>query len=996
MINKYFYYLLSVVTILFLPLVSIGQLCGGGDFTSVTATSTGGGAGTCEDPYECIVTYDICWDLTEFNEQALNWAHGVSISGLPAGATVAAGATGEQPTSDGNPNEWIFIDPGCTNTLLGIVSGPGFYVDYDTDPVIAGFQGDGDPCNNFGDEGNSGATVAVPEVFDGSTGTMIDLEPFCFTITINSCDVADCWRPQINLTGDGETGNHVIPDPACATTNFVPTMMGPNNDGTVCWADVCPTPVFTDNGPVEAGNDVILTGDGSMCGLDGQGGDNGMILDFYVYAPGGIPATAPAGYGTPVPPGAESQNPAGGFIGSGALDCTAVPNQLQCSFTDLEVVTFDIGCDGTVTFATDGLLTCPEDVTLTFFAYVYDYTKNCNGNTTTEYRSNCDVLRFDVDVTAPVAPLACESTVDFTGVYDAASGDINFAAGVNCDLDGSTGPNGHVVDLYVYAPGGVEGEAPAGFMVDLTNYTESANPGGGFSGVVDCALNPDQITCRNPELTIAEFNVDCSSMVAYTPLGNSCEDRIITFYAVVFDFTQNCDGDTDLEYASNCDPVRYDVLVPGNILPDFEFTTNTACHGDDLVLDAGADCSGIDGNGGTNRVVVDLYLYENAAGDPARAPVGFENTIDVSSPTESENASNGILTVSLNGTSPDCVVLPNQIECKNQNLASAAFNIDCTTGAVDIPAPDNEGCDEQIFTYFTIVFDYTLDTDGNNTLEYNPFCGMTIQRHDVVVYPADFTETVTPPDCDETVPKVLINSEDGTECTCITGTAGSANMNPAVDGELIWNLEYFSGSGCEQSFSGMLESACQPLPVELIAFEVRVENAYNLLTWETQSEENSAWFVVQRSVDGINFEEIGKTPAAGSSREAQQYEFTDEVPISRAYYRLMALDADGYFEYSDIIYLIRKNKGISDVKTYPMPFGQEFTLEFNTSRQTAMMLQIHDVTGRLVKTIEVEQTIDGLNQLSIDLGHHQDGVYFLTLYNDKETINRRLVKRSDY
>jgi hypothetical protein len=56
-----------------------------------------------------------------------------------------------------------------------------------------------------------------------------------------------------------------------------------------------------------------------------------------------------------------------------------------------------------------------------------------------------------------------------------------------------------------------------------------------------------------------------------------------------------------------------------------------------------------------------------------------------------------------------------------------------------------------------------------------------------------------------------------------------------------------------------------PLPLHFLTFKGSLQNNAALLQWETANEVNTSHFVVERSIDGINFNPIGTVAAAGSS-----------------------------------------------------------------------------------------------------------------------------------
>jgi hypothetical protein len=81
------------------------------------------------------------------------------------------------------------------------------------------------------------------------------------------------------------------------------------------------------------------------------------------------------------------------------------------------------------------------------------------------------------------------------------------------------------------------------------------------------------------------------------------------------------------------------------------------------------------------------------------------------------------------------------------------------------------------------------------------------------------------------------------------------------------------------------------LPITLLSFTgAQTLDAVNL-TWTTESEVNNDFFVVQRSTDGINFDDIGTVDGNGTSIYKHSYAFSDPAPMGGInYYRLLQVD----------------------------------------------------------------------------------------------------------
>ncbi|MEM9992033.1 MAG: hypothetical protein AAF738_09725, partial [Bacteroidota bacterium] len=87
-----------------------------------------------------------------------------------------------------------------------------------------------------------------------------------------------------------------------------------------------------------------------------------------------------------------------------------------------------------------------------------------------------------------------------------------------------------------------------------------------------------------------------------------------------------------------------------------------------------------------------------------------------------------------------------------------------------------------------------------------------------------------------------------------------------------------------------------PVPVELVTFQVKAEDCLNTLWWQTASELNFSHFEVERSEDGMHFEQLTKVAGAGNTLQLQTYGYKDAVKTAGTYYyRLKSVDLDATF-----------------------------------------------------------------------------------------------------
>lgn len=198
------------------------------------------------------------------------------------------------------------------------------------------------------------------------------------------------------------------------------------------------------------------------------------------------------------------------------------------------------------------------------------------------------------------------------------------------------------------------------------------------------------------------------------------------------------------------------------------------------------------------------------------------------------------------------------------------------------------------------------------------------------------------------------------------------------------------------SFSAFkkVSTANASLPIELLSFIGGQDGAFDKLNWVTTTERNNDFFTVLRSPDGVSFEAIGtvKTKSInGNSGSELSYEFINKQPfIGHNYYRLEQVDVDGNKNYSNIIDLIRKDKG--KVSLYPNPTKDKLNIDFSTNKVSLIELRLFDLSGRVVKSI-LSKSHKGMNHLEVSLSHLANGIYHIQLLENNLFIYQGKVRK---
>lgn len=182
-----------------------------------------------------------------------------------------------------------------------------------------------------------------------------------------------------------------------------------------------------------------------------------------------------------------------------------------------------------------------------------------------------------------------------------------------------------------------------------------------------------------------------------------------------------------------------------------------------------------------------------------------------------------------------------------------------------------------------------------------------------------------------------------------TAYSGMVTLNPNTNGTsgaaIEWTIR--TGSPC---LRGSVALDC-PLPVSLSMFEVKALAGNTAeINWSTVSEINNAYFIIEKSKDGKNFEPIGRVEGQGNSTAFVSYQFIDEQTGSGIiYYRLKQVDFDGTSSYS-AIKSINIVQG-SNISIYPNPTHGSFTI--STLQGGSYTIKITDIVGQTVYETEV-------------------------------------------
>ncbi len=184
------------------------------------------------------------------------------------------------------------------------------------------------------------------------------------------------------------------------------------------------------------------------------------------------------------------------------------------------------------------------------------------------------------------------------------------------------------------------------------------------------------------------------------------------------------------------------------------------------------------------------------------------------------------------------------------------------------------------------------------------------------------------------------------------------------------------------------------LPVEFLNFSANVEGSTVLLNWITASERDNDFFQIERSIDGRNFDPIGKVTGLGNSQDFTNYRFVDNNPVvGITYYRLGQVDVDGRMSYSKLLSVTFYSEA-EKVEIFPNPMeNQAVNVRlFGFEENKDLKLLLSDTKGRQIWKKHIQTDVHGFYSGEISELNLGAGIYFMQI-SGRQTIVEKLIVR---
>jgi hypothetical protein len=203
------------------------------------------------------------------------------------------------------------------------------------------------------------------------------------------------------------------------------------------------------------------------------------------------------------------------------------------------------------------------------------------------------------------------------------------------------------------------------------------------------------------------------------------------------------------------------------------------------------------------------------------------------------------------------------------------------------------------------------------------------------------------------------------------------------------------GGGNDWAIDDITMTTClNILPLTLISFEGSREPGGVVLNWQTEAEQNTSYFDVERRDENSNFISLGHV-AANSLAAGGHYHFNDNtaLPPGQTYYRLAIYDRDGKVSHSPIVIIDVKDAGM-DSKTMniaPNPAINNTTLYLMADAPGMVQIDLLNLAGSRVYS-QTYSVSKGQNALPIrSIERLMKGLYIVRMVSGSQTACTKLL-----
>jgi hypothetical protein len=171
-----------------------------------------------------------------------------------------------------------------------------------------------------------------------------------------------------------------------------------------------------------------------------------------------------------------------------------------------------------------------------------------------------------------------------------------------------------------------------------------------------------------------------------------------------------------------------------------------------------------------------------------------------------------------------------------------------------------------------------------------------------------------------------------------------------------------------------------------------MKGKYAEINWFTRANNETEYFELQRSLDGITFETVAKVNAVPSADGEMEYIHADDVSAVRTrqvFYRLKSRMGSAGAVYTGVLKL-NLTSDETDVQLFPNPVNDMLQLSIPSVKRQEVQLNVYDMMGTPVKMLKTPVR-EGVNMVQVETSDWKPGAYIAIIKVGQQTLVRKFV-----
>ncbi len=187
-----------------------------------------------------------------------------------------------------------------------------------------------------------------------------------------------------------------------------------------------------------------------------------------------------------------------------------------------------------------------------------------------------------------------------------------------------------------------------------------------------------------------------------------------------------------------------------------------------------------------------------------------------------------------------------------------------------------------------------------------------------------------------------------------------------------------------------------PLPITLTSFTATYleESKSVLIDWTVAAQLNNKQFVVEKTLDGVNYSEVATRPGAGTIPFSKSYSAIDNKQASGiSYYRLKQIDVDGNSAEFTPAAVFIESTPVNSLVMYPNPVVENAILTYRSENTLPLTITITDLRGKQLNSYTYNNIVTGENNFNLYTSNLSRGMYILHATNNQESYSLKFIKQ---